>query len=95
VVGREVPGAPHDVLLVLDATVGQNGLVQAREFMAASGANGIVLTKLDGTAKGGVAVTIAHELKLPIRYVGVGEGIDDLLPFDAAAYVDALFTDTW
>ena len=74
VVGREVPGAPHEVLLVLDATVGQNGLVQAREFMAASGANGIVLTKLDGTAKGGVAVAIAHDLKLPIRYVGVGEG---------------------
>jgi fused signal recognition particle receptor len=95
VVGREVPGAPHEVLLVLDATVGQNGLVQAREFMAASGANGIVLTKLDGTAKGGVAITIAHELKLPIRYVGVGEGIDDLLPFDPAAYVDALFTRPW
>ncbi len=95
VVGREVPGAPHEVLLVLDATVGQNGLVQAREFMAASGANGIVLTKLDGTAKGGVAVTIAHELRLPIRFVGVGEGLEDLLAFDAAAYVDALFTDTW
>ncbi len=95
VVGREVPGAPHEVLLVLDATVGQNGLVQAREFTAASGANGIVLTKLDGTAKGGVAITIAHELKLPIRYIGVGEGIEDLLPFDARAYVDALFTDTW
>jgi fused signal recognition particle receptor len=93
VVGREVEGAPHEVLLVLDATVGQNGLVQAREFMAASGANGIVLTKLDGTAKGGVAVAIAHELKLPIRYLGVGEAIDDLVPFDAGAYVDALFTD--
>jgi fused signal recognition particle receptor len=93
VVGREVEGAPHEVLLVLDATVGQNGLVQAREFMAASGANGIVLTKLDGTAKGGVAVAIAHELKLPIRYLGIGEGIDDLVPFDAGAYVDALFTD--
>jgi fused signal recognition particle receptor len=95
VVGREVEGAPHEVLLVLDATVGQNGLVQAREFMQASGANGIVLTKLDGTAKGGVAVAIAHELKLPIRYVGVGESLDDLLPFDAAAYVDALFTSRW
>ena len=95
VVGREVAGAPHEVLLVLDATVGQNGLVQAREFMAASGANGIVLTKLDGTAKGGVAVAIAHELKLPIRYVGVGETIDDLIPFDPATYVDALFTDKW
>jgi len=95
VVGREVPGAPHDVLLVLDATVGQNGLVQAREFMAASGASGIVLTKLDGTAKGGVAVAIAHDLKLPIRYIGLGEGLDDLLPFDAGAYVDALFTEKW
>jgi len=95
IVGREVPGAPHEVLLVLDATVGQNGLVQAREFMAASGANGIVLTKLDGTAKGGIAVAIAYELKLPIRYIGVGESIDDLLPFDAGAYVDALFTEKW
>jgi len=95
IVGREVPGAPHEVLLVLDATVGQNGLVQAREFMAASGANGIVLTKLDGTAKGGVAVAIAHDLKLPIRFIGVGEGLDDLLPFDADAYVDALFIEKW
>jgi fused signal recognition particle receptor len=91
VVGREVEGAPHDVLLVLDATVGQNGVVQAREFMTACGANGIVLTKLDGTAKGGVAVAIAHELRLPIRYLGVGEGSDDLVPFDAADYIDALF----
>jgi fused signal recognition particle receptor len=95
VVGREIEGAPHEVLLVLDATVGQNGLVQAREFMAASGANGIVLTKLDGTAKGGVAVAIANDLKLPIRYVGVGEGLEDLVPFDAATYVDALFLDKW
>jgi fused signal recognition particle receptor len=95
IVAREVEGAPHEVLLVLDATVGQNGLVQAREFMVASGANGIVLTKLDGTAKGGVAIAIAHELRLPIRYVGVGESLDDLLPFDAATYVDALFTSQW
>jgi len=95
VVGRVVDGAPHEVLLVLDATVGQNGLVQAREFMAAGGVNGIVLTKLDGTAKGGIAVAISHDLKLPIRYIGVGEAIDDLLPFDAAAYVDALFTQRW
>jgi fused signal recognition particle receptor len=95
VVGRAVEGAPHETLVVLDATVGQNGLVQAREFLSASGVNGIVLTKLDGTAKGGIAIAIAFELKLPIRYVGVGEGLDDLLPFDAAAYVDALFTDTW
>ena len=91
VVAREVPGAPHEVLLVLDATVGQNGLVQAREFMAAGGVNGIVLTKLDGTAKGGVAVAIAHDLRLPIRYVGVGERLDDLVPFAADEYVDALF----
>ncbi|HEX5070809.1 MAG TPA: signal recognition particle-docking protein FtsY [Vicinamibacterales bacterium] len=95
VVAKVVPDAPHEVLLVVDATVGQNGLVQAREFMAASGANGIVLTKLDGTAKGGVAVAIADDLKLPIRYVGVGEGLDDLVPFDPAAYVDALFVDKW
>lgn len=95
VVSRVVPDAPQEVLLVLDATVGQNGLAQARQFMEASGANGIVLTKLDGTAKGGVAVAIAHELKLPIRYIGVGEGLDDLLRFDAGAYVDALFVDTW
>jgi fused signal recognition particle receptor len=93
VVGREVPGAPHEVLLVLDATVRQNGLVQAREFLAASGASGIVLTKLDGTAKGGVAIAIAHELRLPIRFVGLGESIEDLAPFDADAYVEALFTD--
>lgn len=95
VVSREIPGAPHEVLLVLDATVGQNGLVQAREFMAVGGVNGLILTKLDGTAKGGVAVAIAHELKLPIRFIGVGEGIDDLVPFDADDYVKALFVDQW
>jgi fused signal recognition particle receptor len=92
---REVAGAPHDVLLVLDATVGQNGLAQAREFTSVAGVNGIVLTKLDGTAKGGVAVAIAHDLKLPIRYVGVGEGIDDLLPFAPTDYVEALFQQKW
>lgn len=92
---REVPGAPHEVLLVLDATVGQNGLAQAREFTSVAGVTGIVLTKLDGTAKGGIAVAIAHELKLPIRFVGVGEGIDDLLPFSSAEYVDALFQEKW
>ena len=92
---REVAGAPHDVLLVLDATVGQNGLAQAREFTTVAGVNGIVLTKLDGTAKGGVAVAIAHDLKVPIRFVGVGEGIDDLLPFSAADYVEALFQEKW
>ncbi|HEX7486771.1 MAG TPA: signal recognition particle-docking protein FtsY [Vicinamibacterales bacterium] len=95
VAAREVPGAPHDVLLVLDATVGQNGLSQAREFMNVAGVNGIVLAKLDGTAKGGVAIAIAHDLKLPIRYVGVGESIDDLVPFSAEEYVDALFEEKW
>ena len=95
IAAREVPGAPQDVLLVLDATVGQNGVVQAREFMSAAGVNGIVLTKLDGTAKGGVAVAIAHDLKLPIRYVGVGEAIDDLVPFSADEYVDGLFEEKW
>jgi fused signal recognition particle receptor len=91
VAAREVEGAPHEVLLVLDATVGQNGLAQAREFMGVAGVNGIVLTKLDGTAKGGIAVAIAHDLKLPIRYVGVGESIDDLVPFSPEDYVNALF----
>jgi fused signal recognition particle receptor len=95
IAAREVEGAPHEVLLVLDATVGQNGLAQAREFMSAAGVNGIVLTKLDGTAKGGVAVAIAHDLKLPIRYVGIGEGIDDLVPFAADEYVDGLFQEKW
>ncbi|HTL46423.1 MAG TPA: signal recognition particle-docking protein FtsY [Vicinamibacterales bacterium] len=95
VAAREVPAAPHEVLLVLDATVGQNGLNQAREFMGAAGVNGIVLTKLDGTAKGGIAVAIAHDLKIPIRYVGVGESIDDLIPFSPEEYVTALFEDKW
>jgi fused signal recognition particle receptor len=95
IAAREVAGAPHEVLLVLDATVGQNGVSQAREFMSVAGVNGIVLTKLDGTAKGGVAVAIAHDLKLPIRYVGVGESIDDLVPFSADEYVDGLFEEKW
>jgi fused signal recognition particle receptor len=95
IAAREVEGAPQEVLLVLDATVGQNGLVQAREFMGAAGVNGIVLTKLDGTAKGGVAVAIANDLKLPIRYVGVGEGMADLVPFSAEEYVNGLFEETW
>jgi fused signal recognition particle receptor len=95
VAGRAADGAPHEVLLVLDATVGQNGLAQAREFTNVAGVTGIVLTKLDGTAKGGIAVAIAHDLKLPIRYVGVGEGIDDLIPFSAQDYVDALFQTKW
>jgi fused signal recognition particle receptor len=86
-----VPGAPHDVLLVLDATTGQNGLNQAREFWNSAGVTGIVLTKLDGTAKGGIVVAIARELNLPIRFVGTGEQIDDLVPFDAQTYVNSLF----
>ncbi len=95
IASREVPGAPHEVLLVLDATVGQNGLSQAREFTNVAGVNGVVLAKLDGTAKGGVAVAIAHDLKLPIRYVGVGEAIGDLVPFSAEEYVDGLFAEKW
>lgn len=95
IAGRVVEGAPHEVLLVLDATVGQNGVAQAREFTGAAGVTGIVLAKLDGTAKGGVAVAIAHDLKLPIRYVGTGESIDDLVPFSPREYVDALFDTAW
>jgi fused signal recognition particle receptor len=86
-----VAGAPHEVFLVLDATTGQNGLNQAREFWSHAGVTGIVLTKLDGTAKGGIVVAIARELNLPIRFVGTGEQIDDLVPFDAQTYVNSLF----
>ena len=89
--GRLVTGAPHEVLLILDATTGQNGLAQARQFLEAAGVTGIVLTKLDGTAKGGVVVAIARELQLPIRYVGIGEQKDDLVLFDPQQYVDSLF----
>jgi fused signal recognition particle receptor len=88
---RVIPGAPHEVLLVLDATTGQNGLEQARKFTETSGVTGIVLTKLDGTAKGGVVVAIARELGLPIRFVGVGEKVDDLLPFDPEKFIESLF----
>ena len=88
---KVIPEAPHEVLLVLDATTGQNGLEQARKFTETSGVTGIVLTKLDGTAKGGIVVAIAHELNLPIRYVGVGEKIDDLLPFDSEKFIESLF----
>ena len=85
-----IPGAPHEVLLVMDATTGQNGLQQARLFTQSAGVTGIVLTKLDGTAKGGIAVAIARELNLPVRFVGVGEKMEDLLEFDAGAFVEAL-----
>jgi fused signal recognition particle receptor len=87
---RLVPGAPHEVLLVMDATTGQNGLQQARQFTQSAGVTGIVLTKLDGTAKGGIAVAIARELNLPVRYVGVGEKMTDLLEFSPVEFVDSL-----
>jgi len=88
---RIIPGAPHETLLVMDATTGQNGLQQARLFTDSAGVTGIVLTKLDGTAKGGIVVAISRELGLPVRYVGVGEKAGDLLPFDANEFVDSLF----
>jgi fused signal recognition particle receptor len=88
---RLIPGAPHETLLVMDATTGQNGLQQARQFTGSAGVTGIVLTKLDGTAKGGVVVAICRELGLPVRYVGVGEKAGDLLPFDPKEFVDSLF----
>jgi len=91
VAGREIQGAPHETLLVVDAVTGQNGLSQAREFMKAANVTGLVLTKLDGTAKGGIAVAIAKELNLPIRYCGIGEKADDLVVFDPKTYVDGLF----
>jgi fused signal recognition particle receptor len=91
IVGREYPGAPHEILLVLDATTGQNAISQAKLFNEAIGVTGIALTKLDGTAKGGIIVGITEELKIPIRYIGVGEGIDDLKEFDATEFVQALF----
>jgi fused signal recognition particle receptor len=90
IASREVDGAPHEVLLIVDATTGQNGLTQAREFTRAAELTGVVLTKLDGTAKGGVALSIQSKLGVPIRYVGVGEAIDDLLEFDPDAFVDGL-----
>lgn len=91
VLSRADETAPHEVLLVLDATTGQNGLIQAKEFANAIGCTGIVLTKLDGTSKGGVVLAIADQLHLPVRFIGTGEGLEDLAPFDAEKYVDALF----
>ena len=87
------PLLPHETMLVLDASIGQNALNQAREFQKAIGLTGITMTKLDGTAKGGILFAIAHELKPPFRYLGLGEGIDDLRLFDAAQFVDAIFND--
>lgn len=91
VIQKKIPEAPHEVLLVLDASTGQNGLRQAKEFLASVGVTGIVLTKLDGTAKGGIVLAIAREMNIPVKYVGVGETIDDLQPFDRTAFVEALF----
>ena len=91
IIDRELPDADVETLMVLDATTGQNGLIQAKQFLDTAGITGIVLTKLDGTAKGGVVFAIASELKLPVKYVGVGEGIDDLIPFEAKSYIEALF----
>ena len=92
IIGREVPGAPHEVLLVLDATTGQNGIIQAREFLEATGVSGIILTKLDGTAKGGIIVQIVKELKIPVKYIGTGEKLEDLLIFSPEDFTAALFT---
>ena len=94
VIGREIPGAPHETLLVLDGATGQNAISQARLFKESAGVSGLVLTKLDGTAKGGIVVAVSHEFALPVRYIGVGEGIDDLRPFDPQEFVDALFQTT-
>lgn len=92
VIGREVPGAPHETLLVLDATTGQNAMAQAKTFNTAAQLTGIVLTKLDGTAKGGIVIAIRNELNIPVKFVGLGEKIDDLQPFDADQFVHALFS---
>ena len=91
IIDRELPEADVETLMVLDATTGQNGLIQAKQFLETSGLTGIILTKLDGTAKGGIIFAIANELKLPVKYVGVGEGMDDLIPFKASDFVEALF----
>jgi fused signal recognition particle receptor len=91
VIAQRIPGAPHEVLLTIDATTGQNGLQQARLFAEAVAVTGIVLTKLDGTAKGGIALAIAHELGIPVKLIGIGEGIEDLRPFDPAEFARALF----
>ena len=93
VIAQRLPGAPHETLLTIDATTGQNGLQQARLFTQAAEVTGLVLTKLDGSAKGGIAIAIAHELGLPIKLIGMGEALEDLRPFDADAFARALFTE--
>jgi len=94
VAGRRIPGAPHEVLLILDAITGQNGLQQAKEFLKAAGVTGLIVTKLDGTAKGGVLFSIVQELNIPVRYIGVGESLEDLLEFSPESFVDSLFSGT-
>ena len=91
VMDRQIPGAPHEVLLVLDASTGQNAIRQAQEFTNAVDVTGLILTKLDGTAKGGIVIGISNEFRIPVKYIGVGEGIDDLQVFDRAGFVGALF----
>src|SRR5699024_11032442 len=93
VISREIPGAPHEVLLALDATTGQNALIQAETFKEATDVTGIVLTKLDGTAKGGIVLAIRQKLQIPVKFVGLGEGVNDLQPFDPEKYVYGLFAD--
>ena len=90
IIDRETPDADKETLLVLDATTGQNGLIQARQFKETAGLTGIILTKLDGTAKGGIVIAIAQELQVPVKFVGLGEGIDDLQPFDAMEFLEAM-----
>jgi len=92
VIGKRIPGAPHEVLLVLDATTGQNAIQQARQFSEVVQVTGLVLTKVDGSAKGGVVVAIADQLQIPVRFLGLGEGIDDLAPFEADTFAAALFS---
>ena len=92
VVRRQIPGAPHEVLLVLDGTNGQNAIRQAEVFTKSIGTTGVILTKLDGTAKGGVVVAVRQSMQLPVKFLGVGEGIEDFQPFDADAFVESLFS---
>jgi fused signal recognition particle receptor len=92
VISKNIPAAPHEVLLVLDATTGQNAVSQARLFNEAAGITGIALTKLDGTAKGGIVVSIAHQMQIPIRFIGIGEKMEDLRRFDAEEFVEAIFS---
>lgn len=92
IISRELPGAPQDVWLVVDATTGQNAIAQVRQFHESLGLTGLILTKLDGTAKGGIVINIAHQFQLPIRYIGIGEGVDDLRPFQAAEFAEALLS---